>query len=166
MMTQDVPIFTTVPTISRPQYANLCLNMSTGISDPLRTLARRGAGADDKFAEFKWFTIGSLESQSFCLYYPSSSSCPFRLTGIVLGLFGISFLGFAITELWGARIQRELTNRKLMKGLKSMGETNKEYQKRRKVLEDDYGVDEGAAGEAFQDHTSKDYKEYIGKVRK
>lgn len=28
--------------------------------EPLRTLSPRGAGADDKFGEFKWFTIGKL----------------------------------------------------------------------------------------------------------
>jgi hypothetical protein len=86
------------------------------------------------------------------------------LTGTVLALFGLSFLGFAITELWAARIERELADHKLMKNLKSIGKKHKINAQRQKYLAEKFNVDGSDAEKAFSTD-KKEFKRAISKVR-
>lgn len=70
-------------------------------------------------------------------------------SGTVLGLFALSFLGFAITELWGERIEKELGQRKLFKRMKAQGEEHKKNAHKKAYLADEYGVEEEDAEIAF-----------------
>jgi hypothetical protein len=54
--------------------------------------------------------------------------------GTVLALFGLGFLGFAVSELWAARIRAKMLDNKIMKSATSRAKKNFEYQERVKQL--------------------------------
>jgi hypothetical protein len=73
----------------------------------------------------------------------------FDRAGTVLALFGLGFLGFAVSELWAARIRAKMLDNKIMKSATSTAKKNFEYEERKKQLEK-LGVDETSAKKMFK----------------
>lgn len=69
--------------------------------------------------------------------------------GTVLALFGLGFLGFAVSELWAARIRAKMLDNKIMKSATSKAKKNFEYKQRAEQLKQ-LGVDGDAAGNMFE----------------
>lgn len=110
-------------------------------------LHRRGAGVDDKFEEYKWFTI--CECEFVASKQPSALSLTSSHQGTVLALFGLGFLGFAVSELWAARIRAKMLDNKIMKSATGRAKKNFEYKERVERLKE-IGVNGDAAKKMFQ----------------
>ena len=67
----------------------------------------------------------------------------------MLALFGLGFLGFAVSELWAARIQAKMLDNKIMKSATGRAKKNFEYKERVERLKE-IGVNGDAAKKMFQ----------------
>ena len=67
----------------------------------------------------------------------------------MLALFGLGFLGFAVSELWAARIRAKMLDNKIMKSATGRAKKNFEYKERVERLKE-IGVNGDAAKKMFQ----------------